>query len=469
MAHRPFHLAPLLALAVLPVRAAHPPAPADLAAAIDRHFAARWDRDHVRPTPPTDDATFLRRAFLDVTGCIPTVAEARAFLADSAPDRRVRLIDRLVEHPGYAAHFARVWRLRWLPSATVSLDDVAGAFDEWLRPRLRANISYDRLVRTLLGDAADGGSAGERRARAAFLRATESNPATQAGTTARGFLGLALDCAQCHDHPSAPWTQDQFWDFAANFAGPGLKAPGAMRPATPKFLDGTFPPASTPAAVADWVVGTANPYFARHAVDRVWAGLFGTGLAEAPDHAALLDALAAAFDASGYDLKVLIRAITRTRVYQLASSDPTSGPSVPSDPRLFARAAVRPLTGDQLYDSLCVAAGFGASAPPRAEFVSRFGRADRADDSGPTIPEVLLLMNGELMTAATDPARGPTLAATTAPFLDARSRVELLVLAALCRPPGPDEAARLAAAVEFGGTARVFWALLNSYEFTVNH
>jgi Protein of unknown function (DUF1549)/Protein of unknown function (DUF1553) len=466
MARRPFHLAPLLALAVQPVHAAHPPAPANLATAVDRHFAARWDRDHVRPAPPADDATFLRRVYLDVTGCIPTVAEVRAFLADSAPDRRDRLIDRLVEHPGYAAHFARVWRLRWLPSATASLDDVAGAVDEWLRPRLRANVRYDRLVRTLLGDVANGGSAGERRARSAFLRATESNPATQAGTTARGFLGLALDCAQCHDHPSASWTQDQFWDFAANFAGPGLKAPGAARTATPKFLDGTVPPASTQAAVADWVAGTANPYFARHAVDRVWAGLFGTGLADAPDHSSLLDYLSEAFVVSGYDLKMLLRAITRTRVYQLASAAPAVGSSVPSDPRLFARAAVRPLSGDQLYDSLCVAAGFGASVPARAEFVPRFGRTDH---SGPTIPEVLLLMNGDLMTAATDPARGPTLAAATAPFLDARAQVELLVLAALSRPARPDEAARLAAAVKSGGTARVFWALLNSYEFTVNH
>ena len=224
-------------------------------------------------------------------------------------------------------------------------------------------------------------------------------------------------------------------------------------------------------ALADWITTPANPYFARNAVNQVWAYLFGTGLVEPlddlsgvnpPSHPELLDELATAFVASGYDIKYLLKAIARTRVYQLSSADPNGSVSTPN-PRLFGRAAVRALTGDQLYDSLCLAAGFDETAvnrqgPPggvtRAEFLVRFGRSDRPTHAGRTILQSLLFMNGGLVADAIEPRKGRMLAAIAgAPFLDTTGRIEALYLAALSRRPRPDESQRLTDFVNGGGPA----------------
>jgi hypothetical protein len=252
--------------------------------------------------------------------------------------------------------------------------------------------------------------------------------------------------------------------------------------------------------LADWMTTPENPYFARAAVNRIWAQLFGVGLVDPvddmgadnpPSHPELLDALARAFADHGFDRKFLIRSIVLSRPYQLSSvaagPDPVAGSEAS---RLFARTRVRGLTAEQLYDSLALAVGLTPEAPgvarpdgamnsPRAEFIDKFDRHEETPTEAQTsILQALALMNGRLVAGATHLENGATLSAIAeAPFLDTAGRVETLFLATLSRRPEPEEAATMIAHVEGGGTnggrrkalSDVFWALLNSPEFLLNH
>jgi Protein of unknown function (DUF1549)/Protein of unknown function (DUF1553) len=486
--------------------------PQALADRIDRRLAASQASAKVEPAGLADDAEFQRRVTLDLVGRIPTVAEARAFLADKAVDRRRRLIDCLLDQPGYAGCFARFWGERWLPQGDAQFENLKPEFLDWLRERLRQNAPYDRMAREVLG-AAGAGPAERRRGGGTlrlFLQANEFKPENLAGSVSRLFLGVSLECAQCHDHPSAAWKRSQFWEFAAFFAGgpedrPArllrLTDPGTKRPAVPRFPDGTAPSwpedagrAAGRHVLADWMTDRRNPYFSRTAVNALWAHFFGPGLAErlddigvAPPGAEpdLPDDLGRAFAEQEFDLKFLIRAITLSRAYQRTSAGAGDAP----EPGLFARAAVRPLSGDELYDSLLTATGLDEEAlarpagygkpevAPRQAFLAFFARGEAAAP-GRTILQALLMMNGRLTGEATDLKRGRTLVAVAeAPFLNTEGRVETLYLAALGRRPRPAECKRLVAYVETGGPhqdrdralADVFWALLNSAEFGTNH
>jgi hypothetical protein len=470
---------------------------------VDQHLAARWSAEKVRPADPADDATFVRRTYLDLIGRVPTAAEAGAFLDDPAADKRVTLVGRLVASAGYARHWATLWRREWVPQADQPQSTLAEEAEGWVAARLRDNTPYDRLVRDLL--TAPRARTSPAQPPATFLVANEYKPENLAASTTRAFLGVNLDCAQCHDHPFARWTRDQFWQTAAFFARPAaggqpeLPVPNTTRLVGPRLIVGVqaeWPAAVTPdtgrVVLAGWVTSRDNPYFARNAVNRVWAQLFGTGLVEPlddlsgenpPSHPELLDELAQSFIDSGFDLKALTTALVLTRAYQLSSVVPPGGST---EPRLFARAEVRGLTGEQLYDSLRTAAGLPPdrddldplNAPrERRAFAARF-RVERAAASQRSILQSLALMNGRTTTALTDPAATPTLrAVATAPFLDTRAKVEALYLAALARRPTADELAPLVRYADRGGAdgdagkalADVFWALLNGSEFGTTH
>jgi hypothetical protein len=298
---------------------------------------------------------------------------------------------------------------------------------------------------------------------------------------------------------TAAWTRDQFWQYAAFFAelGRGRNARSIVIPAAGKnpsktvsarFLDDTEPKfkdgVSARATLADWVTAPDNKYFARAAVNRVWGYFFGSGLVEPvddltqePDGNRLLDTLAKQFVESGYDLKALIAAVANSKPYHLSS---TASHSSQDDPRLFARMAVRGLMPEQIFDSLVEATGwqavpFGA----RARFLARFSNAaDKATEQETSILQALSLMNGKLVDEATTLSRSELLAAVTeAPFLDTKAKIETLYLAALARKPRPAESERLVKYVDKGGPsgdrkqalADVFWAVLNSGEFLLNH
>jgi hypothetical protein len=484
-----------------------------LARRIDQRIEAVLKEKKVAAAPPSSDAEFLRRVYLDVAGRIPSVAEARAFLDERRPDRR-RLVERLLASPAYANHQSAVWRAALVPQSQTNteLQYVSLRLETWLRNRIKANVGYDRLVRELLATPLpyQKSPAAEDPPPVAFFQANELKAETLAGSVARLFLGVQLQCAECHNHPFASWTRKQFWETAAFFAGvppvdrPGrrdepstLRMPGGNRTVAARFLDGAPPPARQAGrprqAFADWLTGRQNPYFAPATVNRVWAQFFGVGLVDPvddfgehnpPSHPALLADLAAAFVKHDFDIPFLIRAITSSAAYQ-RSSAPTSRDQ--DDPRLFARRQARGLSAEQLFDSLALATGyadpvprahrplFGAPADsPRGLFLKKFAGAGQRTDVQTSILQALTLMNGPFVARQTHPEHGKLLAAVTnAPFLDDRGKLQTLYLAALSRMPTEGELRRLLARMKGGNPrtrpADVFWALLNSPEFLLNH
>ncbi len=489
-----------------------------LAAQMDQYLAARWQAAGAKAAPAAGDAEFLRRVSLDLTGTIPPVSEVRAFLADSAPDKRRRLIGRLLNSPLYISHFTNVWRLAWLgDGAEVDNLGLRPGFEAWLRARLKANVGYDRMVREILTSApavnlrvelsdestiAQPGGSGV--SPGGFYLINENKPEKLAGGTSRLFLAVRLECAQCHNHPFAEWTREQFWEYAAFFAGAQnggnrttIAIPKAGKTVQARFPDGSQPNfkkgLSPRVVLADWTTSPDNPYFARAAANRMWAYFFGVGLMEPVDDLLreggkneLLDELARSFAEHHFDLKYLINAIVSTRAYQLtsAAADPSQ-----DDPRLFARMSVKALSTEQVVASLIEATGYQAPAGRPREPVGpgllqmELGGSFARQPGKPTefqtsVPQALALMNGKFVNDATALERGGTLPAVAgAPFLDTRGRVETLYLAALGRKPTAEESGRLVSYVERGGPsgdsglalADVFWALLNSSEFVLNH
>jgi hypothetical protein len=223
----------VLLLDGLSLHAAEPLSEQELAKRIDQLLAARWKTEHVQSVPLADDSEFVRRAYLDLIGRIPSLAEARAFLADPSPDKRVRLVRRLLEQNAHVEHFVNVWRALLIPESNNG--DVQGqlnAFNEWLRKQFSENVPYDRMVAELLTVPFGSERVRSRRMMTrsepsdsvpptprAFYLAKDAKPENLAASTARLFLGVRIECAQCHNHPFASWTRQQFWGYAAFFAG----------------------------------------------------------------------------------------------------------------------------------------------------------------------------------------------------------------------------------------------------------
>lgn len=496
-----------------------------LADQIDRLIAQRWTANNVQPAPPAGDEEFLRRVYLDVAGKIPTVVEARAFLDDTNPNKRRQLIDRLVDSQAYVQHFASVWRKLLLSEAETDFQTrfLVPGFEAWLKKQLAERVPYDRMIRELLTTARPNQQGFNfnqvEPSPGAFYLAKEQKPENLGAATARLFLGLRVECAQCHDHPFARWKREEFWGHAAFFSASEARAeaglfdalreafdraeleiPGTEKVVEARFLDGAAPNLRSRVPprqmLAEWITSPDNPYFARATVNRVWAWFFGTGLVDPtddfdddnpPSHPELLAELARQFASHQFDLRFVIRAIAASRTYQLQSE--LTHPSQ-QDPRIFAHAALRGLSGEQLFDSLARATGYrlppGSQNPfnfydnsPRAEIVARFAdQAERPTEWQTSILQALTMMNGRLTADATSVDRSETLIAVAeCPLLDTAGRIETLYLATLSRRPRPEERNRLSAYVTSGGPnhnpsaglADVFWALLNSSEFLFQH
>ena len=505
---------------------------AALAARIDQQIAAGWGKDVV-PAAPADDAEFFRRLSLDLAGRIPSVTEIRDFLDDDRPDKRRLWVERILRadpddesyRDAYANHFAHVWRAALLAQTNQQALQQQPALELWLRERLKTGTGYDRIVRELVTQqqAIPAGAAVPlggpvQGSPTAFFLANEFRPENLAGSTARLFLGVSLECAQCHDHPFAHWTRDQFWEYAAFFTDlPAQRVPGqAVNRAAPlprgeikvmgtdktvkaKFLDGTEPTwngGGTRPTLVEWMTAPGNPFFARAAVNRTWAHFFGLPLVEqadgqgdeaVPGRAELLTELAQAFADHGFDPKFLARAITASRAYQRTSavSDPSQ-----RNARLFARMPLRGLSPEQLFDSLATATEYQDTAPAdplaglrgnpqsaRAQFVAKFPGQLQPTDYQTSILQALYLMNNEFIADRTSPKRNRTLATLAAQRTGTGRKVESLFLVVLSRKPRPEEAERFVKYADAGGAAGdeakaladVFWVLLNSPEFLLNH
>lgn len=501
---------------------------------IDRLVGERWAKDAVQPVAPADDAEFYRRISLDLIGRIPSGTETRMFLADTTPDKRRRAITELMESAAYITHLTNVWRRALIPEAESDqqVRVMVPLFEVWLRKRLSHDTSYTSLVRELLtapleplrngqmmmyAETATGSP--EDQGPLAFYRAKQLKAENLAAATSRVFLGLRIECAQCHDHPFDTWKQDQFWKYAAFFSGlrtqgdndnvmfasesfekPRVTIPGLEKTVDASFLDGAQPqwsPQSKPRqTLASWITDNQNPYFTRAAVNRIWGQMIGIGLVEPVDdftadnpasHPELLDMLAKEFQAHDHDVKFIVRAILYSKCYQLSSRQESGEPA---PPRLFARTTVRSLSPEQLFDSLAQATGFYEprrnenlfaidDQTPRTEFLSLFALGtESVVDKPSTILQALGMMNGQFIANATDLERSTTLAGVLMlPGATVDEQVEALFLATLSRMPTREERETFVgytnAAAE--GEARskaladVFWALLNSSEFSTNH
>lgn len=515
------------ALFIPGAEAAAPPAqpgkraPRDVAAVIDREVEGQLAEAKLKPGPLADDAEFLRRVCLDLTGRIPTADRARTFLADKRPDRRAKLVDELLASPEYAQHLARLWA-RLIAAEEPPQRPI---LEKWLAGRFAANDGWDRTVTAMLTATGKGPETG-------FVLSNVENKQPQpnklAGSAAKLFLGVQLQCAECHRHPFASWEQDEFWGVAAFFgktrvqakgepigvaevAAPvkgkavKIKGPSIVVPATAgkaagrvvaaKFLAGKKPDLGDDEphrpALAAWLTAKDNPYFARAAVNRTWGRLFGRGLVNPVDdmhdgneatHPALLRALAGEFSASGFDHKHLLRCICDSKAYQRTSKG--------ADEEHYARMPVKVMTPDALYDSLCLAMGVkelrvaaaatlgsgrggtraAGKESPRERFVKAFETAE--PETTPVeythgIPQALSLLNEPITNHG-------------APVIDALLKkskkpdevIEGLFLALLSRRPTEAEAKNLAAHVAkrpsaAKGYADVLWALINSPEFAL--
>lgn len=471
---------------------------------VDALFAEAWRSARVQPASHTDDATFLRRVTLDLTGIVPEIGQARRFLADNRPDKRTRLIDELLDRPRHATHLANVWREVLLPR-TVPESTFAG-FESWLRERFRNNVPYDQLVREIL--LARGTLS--QSPPVIYYAALDTKPAELAASTSRMFLGVQIRCAECHDHPFANWRQEDFWSLVAFFArvrGPAIgggvallddgpsgevQHPVTKKTVPPRFLDGTAAPTATGeprrAMLARWITSVENPYFARAAVNRAWWLMFGRGLIDPvddlgehnpPTHPEVLDLLTADFISHGYDLRRLLRILAGTQVYQLSSDADASSDHLAD----YTSMPVRSLSAEQVYDCLVQAAGRRDPLDPQAPELLEQRRLFLAQVEAPTrqpttfqggIPQALALLNGPFVQELTGPDSGDLVVALTDnPFLSDEQRVDALYLTALTRFPNTEERRRALDWVQkcqkSGDVAQaysdVLWALLNCSEF----
>jgi hypothetical protein len=352
---------------------------------IDTHVFRKLKLLRVNPSAVCDDTTFLRRAYLDLLGVLPTAETARAFLVDSRPEKRSLLVERLLQR----SEFADFWALKWADLLKIEerqLDKNGMAvFHAWIRDSIAADKPLDQFARELI--AARGST--YKNPAANWWRANR-DPITRAENTSRVFLGVQLNCAQCHNHPFDRWTQDDYYNWASLFARVDykilenkrrdksdtrefkgdqevlLKASATFlnartkEPAVMQFLGGEKPAVSKERdelqALADWLA--TSPLYARTQVNRIWYHLMGRGLVEPVDdfrasnpasHPELLDALTEDFVKHAYDLRRVIRLVMASRVYQLAS-DPT--PTNADDEANHSRGIVRRLSAEQLLDSM---------------------------------------------------------------------------------------------------------------------
>lgn len=492
---------------------------------IDAVFERVWQEEGIVPAPDVADSEFVRRVYLDVIGRIPAVSEVREFQASELPSqqKREQLVDRLLQSPAYIRHLTISLRNSLIPEAgeQANLRFLVPGFDAWLWQKLADRTPYNELAHQIITtDFGDEGNAATNASRPdAFFVVREFKPENLATATSRAFLGVRLDCAQCHDHPFDRWTQDQFWSMAAFYSGfqqqenrplvPGMMAPsesdnwkiqvpGTDRTVTAGFLTGSdWDPSTAEQSarqiLADWVVSEQNPWFAKMAVNRQWNQYFGRGLVDPIDDFSennpsalpeVLEILADDFKSSGYRFERTIRILTSTKAYQRSSRQTDDSQA---DPEVFARSALRGLTPEQFFDSLAEATGFyqpyRSDNPfviqqntPRAQFLNLFRSSDRsALERQTTVLQALAMMNGDFVGNATSIEDSMTMKAVSLfPGMSTEKKIETLYLATLSRQPNESELQRTKQHVATAnsieeGLADVFWVLLNSSEFLLNH
>lgn len=484
-------------LAVAPVARADEP----LRAVIDAEVKKGWERAKVTPAPRCDDAAFLRRVTLDLAGTVPTHDEAMAFLKDTDAQKREKLVDKLLADARFATHQADVWDLTFFGRNPSNADATRkrDGFKKWLADKFAKNEPYDRWVRDLLLADQEGSEL--------FYVQFRNQPEEATMAVSRIFLGTQLQCARCHDHPFASWTQRDFYGMAGFFvrivvldgaADKGVKRfklgekssgevlftgaakdqkPGMKgEPVKPKFLGGTAleeptlpkdfkepelknakelpkPKFSRKEKIAEWVTAPANPYFTKAVANRVWGQFMGRGLVHPvddfdgknkPSHPELLEALTKQLAEHKYDLKWYVRELVLSETYQRSPAG-GDGEALPAS---FERARVRPLSAEELMVSLRVVTG--TEAKPGNDnteyFLRYFGEPmnGRGEFQG-GLSEHLYLNNSTHIKQMIQRKPGNLADKVLASTEPWEKRVEVLFVSVLSRLPKPEESKRFVA------------------------
>lgn len=494
---------------------------------INRMLIRQWRRLGIVPSPMADDAAFLRRVTLDICGTLPTPDELSAYRADTRDDKRERLIDRLLDRPEYASYFALKWadilRNRGAGYSTSQQRAGTALFASWIRDSIASNKRYDRFVTEILTAA---GRQNENPPTVWYR--TVRKPPEFVESVAQAFLGVRVQCAQCHHHPTERWGTADYFGLAAVFSRVGRKGgfadaevptdesifvkdhtevrdPRTGKTVRPRPLGGTdldLKPGDDPReSLARWMTRADNPFFARTMANRLWAHFLGRGIvhpiddardSNPPSNPELLDALAYEFVASGYDVKQLIRAICNSHAYALQAT-PTENNI--ADSQSFARFYPRRLQAEVLIDALSqvldVPTEFPGVSPGTrsidlpdenvaAHFLDVFGRPSRLSacecerTDAPSLGQALELVNSsEIQRKLLHPAGyAARLAALDKPATELVHEIFPRILSR----PARDEELRTAVNFLESETAdraeacrSLLWALLATNEFLFNH
>ncbi|MEM0925319.1 MAG: DUF1549 domain-containing protein [Planctomycetota bacterium] len=494
--------------------------PVNVTVEIDRLLVEFWNEQAIQPAPRSSDAEFCRRVWLDLAGVTPPVWKLRTFLADSSTEKRSRLVDELLESSRFAKHMANRWTDSLLPDdSSPALTEQATRLNEWLRGQFLSNRPYDHLVGSFL---TAGGS--QERGPAVFYTSRQADPVKLASATSRVFMGIQLECAQCHDHPFADWSQEDFWSFAAFYSQVELDDVGSMStqvirdqrgkqvvlPETEQVMEPRYPgvegiPEPDPTdfrrrQLTIWLASRDNPFFARSAANRVWAHLFGRGLVDPidemdidnpPSHPEILERLTEVLIDNRFDLRELYRVIAKSQAYSLSSEmrdvDFRQSNATRPTSSSFAVMGTKTLSPEQFYDSIrqnVYLAGqrteSSAEMPSAAGrdlsrqlFLSRMRGASASPSEYPHgVVQTLGMMNGPEMSQAISPATSGLIQSLDAPFLSDRQRIETLFLACLSRLPAEPELERFLQFLSSGDPSSsrqdrlsdIVWVLLNTSE-----
>ena len=471
----------------------------------------------LRPSELSSDETFLRRVTIDITGMLPTAEEYKRFLERKEPDKRALLVDELLERK----EFIELWVMKWAELLQIRSSDRVSykamlLYYNWLQERLQKNVPMDVLVRELLG--ASGGTF--TNAATNYYQA-ETDTLKVAENVAQVFMGMRIQCAQCHNHPFDRWTQNDYYGFAAFFAQIGRKGaedpretvvfhsgsgevthPVGGRVMAPKFLGAPTPDLKGRdrcAALAEWLASPENPFFAANLANIVWAHFFGRGIihpvddvrvSNPPANPELLAELGRKFTEYRYDFKRLVRDICNSRTYQLATQ---TNETNKGDETNFSHATLRRIRAEVLLDCISEVTETknkfqglppGARAVQIADgsstnyFLTTFGRASRASVCScevkmePNLSQALHLINGR--TVEERIRSGKLLDRRLEEKKSPMEIVEELSIRCFSRRPTDAEKKKYEELFAAGGDVKrtledIFWAFLNSREFIFNH
>lgn len=485
---------------------------------IDELVGSKLDKLRILPSDLCTDEEFLRRVTIDITGTLPKEEEYHAFMADTDPAKRAKLVDRLLERK----EFAEIWAMKWSELLMVKSSNQVSyksmyLYSTWLTDKIASNTPINQTVTELLS--ASGGTFSEP---ATNFYQIERDTLKTAENVAQVFMGIRTQCAQCHNHPFDRWTMNDYYSFAAFFSQIGRKEgedyretiifnrgggdvthPVTRKAMKPKFLGGETPeikPGQDRRAVlAQWISSTDNPYFATSVANRVWAHFFGKGIVEPvddirisnpPSNPELFQALGDKLVSYNYDFKQLVRDICNSHTYQRST---VRNESNETDERNFAHGNVRRIPAEQLLDCICQVTGtqekfrglpLGARAVQIADgrtsnyFLTTFGRSPRETvcaaeaKTEPTLSQALHMLNGSTIQGKI--TQGGLIAKWLKEGKTPEEVLDLIYIRALSRRPTDEEVTRLMTIVNESpnpetGLVDCFWAVLNSREFLFNH